>query len=57
MKLVRHWDRLPRDVFDALSLKTFKVRLDQASSCGVPVHCRCVGIDSLQRSLPTVRIL
>jgi len=28
MRLVRHWNRLPRDVVDALSLETLKVRLD-----------------------------
>lgn len=26
----KHWNRFPRDVVDALSLETFKVRLDQA---------------------------
>jgi len=30
MRLVRHWNRLPRDVVDALSLETLKVRLDGA---------------------------
>ena len=25
-----HWHRLPRDVVDALSLETFKARLDEA---------------------------
>jgi len=27
---VWHWNRVPKEVADALSLKTFKVRLDQA---------------------------
>ena len=27
---MRHWHRLPRDVLDAPSLETFKVRLDGA---------------------------
>ena len=29
MRVVRHCNRLPRDVVDALSLETSKVRLDQ----------------------------
>jgi len=28
--MVRHWNRLPRDVVDAPSPETFKARLDQA---------------------------
>ena len=28
--MVRQWNRLPRDVADALSLETFKASLDQA---------------------------
>jgi len=27
---MRQWNMLPRDVVDALSLETFKVRLDEA---------------------------
>ncbi|KFQ15059.1 hypothetical protein N330_00590, partial [Leptosomus discolor] len=32
MKVVKHWNRLPREVADAPSLETFKVRLDGALS-------------------------
>ena len=32
VRVVRHWNRLPRDVVDALSLETIKARLDQALS-------------------------
>ncbi|KFV50294.1 hypothetical protein N341_01975, partial [Tyto alba] len=32
MKMVKHWNRLPREVVDAPSLKTFKARLDGALS-------------------------
>jgi len=32
MRVVKHWSRLPREVADAPSLATFKVRLDRALS-------------------------
>jgi len=32
IKVLRHWNRLPRDVVDTPSLEIFKVRLDGAVS-------------------------
>ena len=60
MRVVRHWNGLPGVVVDAPFMETFKARLDKAlgnlSSCGVPVHCRGVGLDGPQRSFTTLRI-
>ena len=41
VRVVRHWHRLPRDVVDALSLETFKVRLDQALGNLMWLWCPC----------------
>ena len=46
VRVVRHWKRLPRDVVDAPSLQTFKVRLDQALGNLAYLLCPC----ALQRS-------
>jgi len=32
VRVVMHWDRIPKEVTDAPSLETFKVRLDGALS-------------------------
>jgi len=42
MRVVKHWKRLPRDVVDAPSLETFKVRLDGALSNLVYMHMSLV---------------
>jgi len=46
MRVVKHWSRLPREVVDAPSLETFKVRSDGSEQPDlvedVPAYCRGV---------------
>ena len=47
--MLRHWHRLPGEVVDALSLETFKIRLDRLrapdGAVGVSAHCGGVSLD------------
>ena len=50
-RMVKHWNRLLRDMVDTPSLETLKVRLDGVRApdiaVDVPVHCRGVGLNDL----------
>lgn len=41
MRVVRQWNRLPNDVFDAPTLETLKVRLDKALGNLIVLWCPC----------------
>jgi len=61
VRVVKCWQRLPREVFDAPSLETAQARLDGALSNLIWVKMSLltagVGLDGLQRSFPTQKIL
>ena len=62
LRVVKSWHMLPREVVDAPSLETFEVKLDRALSNLMELKvsqliARKVGLDGLQRSLPTLTIL
>jgi len=48
--VTEYWNRLPREVVESPSPQIFKTRLDKGFGRGV-------GLDDLQRSLPTPTIL
>jgi len=60
--VVKHWNRLPREVVDAPSLEIFNTRLDGALSnlvwwkMSLPMAGE-LELDGLERSLPTKTIL
>ena len=41
VRLTRHWNRLPSDLVDALSLETFNARLDKAVDNLIHLCCSC----------------
>ena len=60
--VVKPWHRLPKEVVDAPSLQTSKVRLDGALSNLVQLRMSLLtgregGLDGLQRSLPARTVL
>ena len=62
IRVVRHWYKLPREVVAVPSLEAFEARLDGVFEQpdlvkDVPAHASRVGLDGLQRSLPTQTIL
>ena len=52
IRMVKHWNRLPREVMDTSSLETFRqagLGSEQPDlAVDVPVHCRGDGLDDLQ---------
>lgn len=61
MKLVKNYNRLPREVVDAASMEIIKARIDGVEQPhlveDIPAHCTGAGLDDFERFLPTQNIL
>lgn len=59
MRIAEHWDRLPLEVVESLPLETFHTHVDVflCHLLKVTLPCQGVGLDDLQRSIPTLMIL
>lgn len=49
VRLIKHWNKLPREVVDAPSLEMFQVRLDE----DVLGHCRGIGLECWSLQVPS----